>query len=88
MINIRDYYTLDESLIELPIRDYYKIVDHSNYVNKMHTKFLKGNGVKLPKKGKGRCALNYLSINLGKYIHIDDIKKHVGMEHKLTGMDP
>ena len=49
---------------------------------------LKHLNVKLPKKGRKRCVLNFLYENLGKFIHIDQIKEHVAKQYKLTGTDP
>lgn len=52
-------------------------------------KNLKQYGVKLPgKNGKMCCALVFLYKNINNYVHIDDIKKHVGLFHILTGTDP
>ena len=51
--------------------------------------YLKHRGVKLPKRGKLRLALNYLYDNIGKDCHIDDIKSYVASTgEKLTGSDP
>lgn len=57
-------------------------------LTKLWHKNLKDKFVKLPKKGKKREALDYLYENLGKFIHIDIIKKHVSTKFKLTGTDP
>lgn len=59
-----------------------KILEHS------FKTFLKEKGVKLPRKGKLRCALEYLVQNINKPNHIDDIRKHVEVcGHTLTGTD-
>tara|TARA_B100000886_G_C20361656_1_gene465471 strand:- start:73 stop:666 length:594 start_codon:yes stop_codon:yes gene_type:complete len=51
-------------------------------------KNLKLLNVKLPKRGRKRCALDYLYQNIGVFIHIDKIKEHVSKQYKLTGTDP
>ena len=57
-------------------------------LDRMYNTYLKVKGVRLPIRGRLRCALVYLVANMNKFNHIDDIKAHVSKFHKLTGTDP
>ncbi len=60
----------------------------SEKLEESFNQFLKEKGVKLPKKGKLRCALECLVERIGTAIHIDDIRNYVEKcGYKLTGTD-
>ena len=55
----------------------------------IYIKNLKNKGVRIPKKGKLRVALDLLFININKGLHIDTIKTHVKNQgFTLKGGDP
>jgi len=89
-MSIINYYneTIGENKVNKIIHAY-GVNNQSKYLERMHKVYLKSNGVKLPKKGKLRIALEYLVKNMGKPVHIDDIKEYVINEGEtLTGTDP
>ena len=55
----------------------YKIKSISKYLDNMYNKYLKNHGIKIPKKGKMRSALEYLVININKSVDIRDIQLYV-----------
>lgn len=57
-------------------------------LKRLHNIHLKAKGVKLPKRGRLLCALEFLVANMDKFNHIDDIKSHVAKSFILTGSDP
>ena len=57
-------------------------------LSRMYELHLHSLGVKLPKKGQLRNALEYLVLHMGESKHIDEIKDHVSQTHTLTGTDP
>ena len=67
----------------------YKIKSITKYLDNMYNKYLKNYGIKIPKKGKMRSALEYLVININKAVDIRDIQSYViSCGYSLKGGDP
>lgn len=88
-MNIYNYEFININIYNYEFINDYKINSISKYLDDMYNKYLKNCGIKLPKKGKMRSALEYLVENINKAVDIRDIQSYViSCGYLLKGGDP